>query len=53
MAEVRGAGGTKINVPTSGGSMASNNMTVATGGSGAHNNMPPFLGANLFIFAGV
>lgn len=48
-----GAGGSQIQVPTSGGSMLSNNMTVATGGSGAHNNMPPFLGANLFIFSGV
>lgn len=49
-----GAGGTQINVPTSGGSMASNNSTLPTGGSGAHNNMPPFLTiGNLFIYAGV
>lgn len=26
---------------------------TATGGGEAHNNMPPFLGANLFIYAGV
>lgn len=48
-----GAGGSQISVATSGGTYASNNQTAAAGGSSAHNNMQPFLAANLFIYVGV
>lgn len=48
-----GAGGSQIAVATSGGTYASNNQTAPAGGSSAHNNMQPYLAANLFIYAGV
>lgn len=48
-----GAGGSQITVASSGGTFASNNSTAPAGGSSLHNNMQPFIAANLFIFAGV
>lgn len=42
--------GTMVGTVGTGGSTATSD---ASGGSSAHNNMPPFLAANLFIFAGV
>ena len=48
-----GSGGSQVSVPSSGTPYAANNKTASTGGTGAHNNMHPFLAANLFIYVGV
>ena len=47
-----GAGGTGSSAGA-GSPYSGNNRTAPIGGSGAHNNMPPYLAENLFIFAGV